>query len=133
MLNLSFVVCEGGVAKIFMAIGYALVVVKVAIPIVLLVMGAMDFMKAIFGADPKSFSTSIITLVQRVIAGVIIFFIPSIMYIIIDIISDASNNKDFVSNGGFTVCNECMFHPTKCCSQTVDGHGACEVGKNGNN
>ena len=129
MLNLGFVVCEGGVAKIFMAIGYALVVVKVAIPIVLLVMGAMDFMKAIFGADPKSFSTSIKTLIQRIIAGVIIFFIPSVMYII----SDVSSNKDFVSGGGFSVCNECMFHPTKCCSQSVNGHGACEVTKDDNN
>ena len=60
-------------------LGSAIFIFKVAIPIVIIVFGMMDFGKAVVAEKDEEIKKNAIKLGRRAIAGVIIFFIPSII------------------------------------------------------
>ena len=70
-------------------------VVKVLIPVILLVLGSIDFVKAIFAQDESGIKKAQSVFIKRLIIAVVIFLIPSIFGIILDI---ASKNWDFIQN-----------------------------------
>ncbi|MBR1414165.1 MAG: hypothetical protein IJ574_05825 [Bacilli bacterium] len=114
--------CEGGVLKVFRATGYILLIIKIIIPIVLLVMGIVDLFQAIFGTDPKALNTSIHAFIQRIIAGVIVFFVPTFLHIVLWLLSEAgtADGNKFVGEN-FPVCNECLYRPSGTdCNSHVD-------------
>ena len=119
-LLFSAIVCEGGVLKVFKVTGILLFFIKILVPIVLLVMGIIDLFQAIFGTDPKALNTSIHAFLQRIIAGVIIFFVPTLLKVVLTFVV---GGYDFVNqNGdeGFSRCNTCLFEPSNC---TIDAKG----------
>ena len=56
-----------------------LTVVKIVVPIILLVMGSLDFARAIFSANEDEIKKSQSKFIRRLIVGVIIFLAPSIL------------------------------------------------------
>ena len=79
-LTQGFNICEkSGIVKSFQIIGYCLFIVKIVVPVILIIMGTLDLGKAFISSDDKAIKTSINILVKRAIAGVVIFFIPTII------------------------------------------------------
>ena len=66
-------------ANIWRLVGYFLMVFKIAIPIILIVLGMIDLGKAVISSDDKAISKSIKSLAMRVVAAVCIFFVPTII------------------------------------------------------
>ena len=67
--------------------------VRIAVPIILIVLGSIDFASAVLSDDPKSLSKAGGRFVKRCIVAIAIFFVPSIiMYLLsfIDKIADVS-------------------------------------------
>ena len=60
-------------------------IVKVLIPIILIIMGSIDFVQAIFAQDDGAIKKSQSKFIRRLIIAVIIFLIPSILSAILDI------------------------------------------------
>ncbi len=56
-----------------------LTVVKIVVPIILIVMGSLDFARAIFSANEDEIKKSQSKFIRRLIVGVIIFLAPSIL------------------------------------------------------
>ena len=90
---------EVAVLKIFKLVGYIIIIAKIAIPLILIVLGALDLYKGVIGKDEKDLFAALKTFVLRIFAGVVVFFIPTIIDVAFDVIFE---------NSGGTVSNKCV-------------------------
>lgn len=106
----TFDFCEEvGVLKTFRLVGYAFTIIKILIPLLLIIFGAVDMAKAVVAGDEKAIKTSSTMLMTRAIAGVIIFFIPTIVDAATSLLADwADREKEFKN------CDTCLFNTDKC-------------------
>lgn len=84
---------------------------KIIIPILLIVWGSVDLGKAVVAQDEKEIKTASQTLVKRAIAGIIIFFIPTIVGLVFGLIGDF---QDTELGNEYNTCAECIKNPDKC-------------------
>lgn len=107
--NVTF--CSSGVKKSFQVIGYIIYIAKIIIPLLLIILGSIDFAKAVISTSDKANSEAISALVRRIIIAVIIFLIPTILDFLLGLIDGA---KDAASNSDFTSCMKCLTNPKNC-------------------
>ena len=67
----------GRTAPIWQFVGYFLVALKIVIPLIIIVLGVIDFATAVVSSDDKAISSATKGLFKRLIVGVVIFFIPT--------------------------------------------------------
>lgn len=96
-------------AGILQFVGYALTIIKIAIPLIIIAYGILDFGKAVTASKDDEIKTSAKRLLWRAIAGVVIFFIPSIVLWLFGTISQYTTGKD-----GFGNCETCILNPKSC-------------------
>ncbi len=101
---------EGKVLLVFQVLGYILFVAKIVIPLLLIIMGSIDFAKAIIDSDEKAIKDAVVKFIKRFIAGVIIFFLPTIFNFIFSLVDGAVDNQK-----NFTGCTNCIFDPLGDC------------------
>lgn len=97
--------CKGS-AGLLQFVGYIITIVKIAIPILIIAFGLLDFGKAVVGSKDELIKKSAISLLRRVVAGIVIFFLPTLVLTIFDTIDDYKNN-----GSSFTNCKACLLHP----------------------
>ncbi len=68
--------------------------IKIMIPLLLIGLGILDFAKAVFGGSEDNMKKSAVKFGKRVLIGIVIFFIPSILNIILDIANKIWGNID---------------------------------------
>lgn len=107
----------GEAAGILQLIGWILTIFKIAIPILVIAFGIFDFGKAVTAADDKEIKKSVKSLMWRAIAGVVIFFIPTIVMWIFRAVSSYKTMEDSVS---FKNCETCVLRPWACDTSTVE-------------
>ena len=93
--------------RTFKGAGYILYALKIIIPILLIILGSIDIFQAVISQDEKQLSKSIMKLVQRVIAGVIIFFIPTIINYVFDMVDTNATSR-------YQGCYECLLDYHNC-------------------
>ena len=59
--------------------------VKILVPLILLVLGSLDFAKAIFAQDDAAMNKAQKTFIKRLIIAVVIFVIPGLLKVILNI------------------------------------------------
>jgi len=106
ILNYENICSENSVKKVFKIIGIVFLILKILIPFILIVLGMVDLCKAIIDNDEKSLSKSLSTFVKRIIAGIIIFFVPTIILALFNLTELNSSIK-----GKFDGCKNCIFYP----------------------
>ena len=99
--------CEGSVQGVFTTIGWVFFIAKILIPIVLIIFGSIDFGKAMLSNKDDEIKKSAKSLVMRAVAGVIIFFVPTLLNFVVELIGG-----DDLYNGTFATCTHCMLEPT---------------------
>jgi len=67
-------------------------IVKIAIPVLLIVLGLMDFVKAIIASDDQKMKKAQKDFITRLIIGAVIFFIPSVLEFLLSLIGIESCN-----------------------------------------
>lgn len=92
---------------IFYTIGMFLLVFKIVIPILLIIWGMIDLGKAVISSDEKAVSKATKSLLNRFIAGVCIFFIPTLVSIIFKMVGSFGEVKD-----QYDICAACISNPT---------------------
>lgn len=85
-------------------LGRILKVVFIAIPIILIIMGSLDFTKAVMAGKDDEIKKSQSMFVKRIIAAVILFLVPFIVGFVMDVLNFNINNK----------CVDCVLNPTGC-------------------
>ncbi len=99
-------------AAIWQIIGWVLWVFKIAIPIVIIVFGMIDLGKAVVASKDDEIKKSVKSLVMRAIAGIIIFFIPTLVGAIFSLVSEFKDDPAYTAE--YKVCRTCIVHPGDC-------------------
>lgn len=113
---LAFDICDqSGILKALQIIGFALTIIKVVVPILLVIMGTFELGKAVIANDDKAIKTAVNSLIKKAIAGVVIFFLPTIIAVVASLVDELGDlNK-------FTKCTNCLTNPSDCKLGDSDG------------
>ena len=63
--------------------GYVLFAIKIIVPLIIIVLGIIDFAKASLSSDDKAVSKAAASLLNRFIIGVAVFFVPTVVSIVL--------------------------------------------------
>lgn len=99
-----------GTASIWQLVGRILTIFKIVIPILILIFGMIDLGKSVVASKPEEISKSAKALLFRIIAGIIIFFIPTLVGFIFTIVD--SFNSDVKAD--YDICATCITSPGSC-------------------
>lgn len=80
-------------------------IVKLLVPIILIIMGMIDFTKAMMASDENKMKDSQKKFINRLIAGVIIFLIMAVVQFVFKQIDTTTDYKN-----GFTNCINCILN-----------------------
>lgn len=92
--------------RLFGFIGYLLTFIQIAVPIILILMGTFDFVRALVSQKDDEIKKSQSRFIKRIIIGVVIFFIPLIIKFITGMVAGDDFSK--------SPCLSCLSNPTKC-------------------
>ena len=87
-------------------LGFFVILVKVLVPMIIIIWGILDFAKVVTQGTTDSLKKEAITFGIRVLLGIFIFFVPSI-------ISAAFDAFMYFKSAGqeYNKCAQCIFHP----------------------
>lgn len=103
-------VCRNTNLKVVLKyIGWLLSAARLIIPIILIVLGVLDFIKAVTSQKPEELTKAMKTLLMRGIAGVVIFFVPVLVHFVFTLVDDWSQYKT-----AYSECTVCLTNPSKC-------------------
>lgn len=93
--------------EIWVFLGNLLNVFKIVIPILILAFGAIDFGKAVVASKDDEIKKALKSLLFRILAGAVIFFIPVIIKFAFSLVDSFSGDieKDY------NVCVSCLTSP----------------------
>ena len=97
-------------AKVWQIVGYAIMIIKIIVPLVLIILGMIDFFKAIMDSDAKAISKTAASLLKKFIIAIVIFFIPTIINVFFNFIGGFSEVQDDYLN-----CVDCLTSPNDKC------------------
>lgn len=93
-------VCDG-LAPVLRVVGIALKIIQYAVPILLIVIGGLDFAKATIGKDEKEIKEAQNKFIKRAIVAGVTFLIIPIVNVLMTI----------VSGEGYKDCMDCVTEP----------------------
>ena len=99
-------------------VGYVLWIFKVAIPVIIVIMGIMDLGKAVTASKDDEIKKAMKQLMIRLVAGLLIFFIPTLIMFVFRLITDFN---DVVDETQFEICEACILRPNsnKCATDEI--------------
>ena len=96
-------------APIWQIIGWVLWVFKIVIPIIIIVFGMIDLGKAVVASKDDEIKKSVKSLVMRAIAGVIIFFIPTLVGAVFSLVAEFGEEA---YKAEYNICKNCITDPS---------------------
>lgn len=99
---------ENSIKRVLKIFGFILLVAKIAVPLIIIGMGTFDLFKSVVDKDEKSFGKQIKQLIIRIVAGLIVFFIPNI----INAAFSLSDRFGIIEDDKYATCRSCVLDPT---------------------
>ncbi|MBQ7140728.1 MAG: hypothetical protein IJO32_04425 [Bacilli bacterium] len=101
--------------KLFIFLGHIMNIIKITVPIIIILMGSIDLIKAIVYQNDDQIQITKKTFIKRLIYGVAVFFVISVVSFLIGLVGGDTNNRCFkcVADVNGEVCNK--EHLPKCC------------------
>lgn len=96
---------EDSTRRVLSLVGIILMIAKVLVPLIIILIGSIDLFKAVMSKDEKDLMKSIKSIGLRLLVGVFIFFVPTIVDVVIDLVRDGHNENQ---------CVECVLNPLNC-------------------
>jgi len=111
---------------IWQFIGYILTIFKIVIPLLIIIFGTISLGKAVVSSDDGEIKKAVKSLAFRIISGILIFFIPTLVGVIFLLIPGDTEIK-----ADRAICVSCMTSPTnsKLC---VDSEISTSINPNNN-
>lgn len=97
-----------GTAKIWRLVGKILLVFKIVIPLLVIIFGMIDLGKAVVASKDDEIKKAAKSLGMRALAGVLIFFIPTIVAFVFNMVDSFSEDTDYQT------CADCITKPNSC-------------------
>lgn len=86
-------------------IGVALLVIRIVVPILLILIGSIDLVKALIENDSKQIKNVVLSLITKVVISIIIFILPLLLLLILKLTNKYSDVELYYT---------CLLSPTKC-------------------
>ena len=102
-----------GVRNAMRIIGYVIFVVKILAPLMIIIFGMIDFGKAVTSNDEAALSKATAGLIRRIIAGVAIFFIPTLLLALLNILGEGEDSIENTQST-FKSCTKCVLDVSQC-------------------
>ncbi len=112
-LNYSSLCANEGIKNAAEIVGYVVLLIKWLVPIILIVFGMIDFGKAVISSDEKALSKATSSLIKRIIAGVVVFFVPTLVMAIVNFIGFTKGIED---SSDFATCTKCVMDVLNNCN-----------------
>jgi hypothetical protein len=84
----------GGLLPVIRIIKNVFNLIKILVPIILILMGAIDLMKAVMASDDKEIKAATSKLIKRAIAAVAVFLAVFLVDIIMGLVGDSGAEDD---------------------------------------
>ncbi len=107
MAKTSFCASTG---NIWQFIGYFIFWFKIIIPLIIIILGVIDLGKAVVAQKDDEIKKATTSIVKRIIIGIVIFFIPTLIYMFFGLVGIGNNAQDR-NDQGFKECYECLLQP----------------------
>lgn len=101
---------DEGVKRVMYMAYIVITACKIIVPIILVVMGTIDIARAVIAQDDGALKKQAMTFAKRCIAGVLVFFVPSITLAIFNLVDGFSETKSKYEN-----CVTCILDNTGNC------------------
>ena len=109
-LNYDKICSIDGVRKAMKILGYVVLLAKWIAPLIIIVLGVIDFTRAVASDDEKATSKAMSALIRRLLAGIIIFFIPNLILGLLNVIEITGG----METGEFYACTKCLVKVKEC-------------------
>ena len=96
---------EEETVKVMLIANTFITIFKIAVPLIIIVVGTIKFVNAIMASDDKSLMKNIKNLGIRIFVGLLVFFIPTILDAILSMTNYYSET---------TACTKCLFDRDAC-------------------
>ncbi|MDD4706042.1 MAG: hypothetical protein PHS24_02355 [Bacilli bacterium] len=100
---------EVDVLKALKFIGFIIFFLKMLIPLIIVVMATFDYYKAVIADKDDALVKQTKVLIRRILIGILIFFIPTIVELGLMLVSGWSNIEP-----NYTKCANCLLNPMSC-------------------
>ena len=90
-------------ASVWKVLGYLVLIIKIVIPLLLIIFGMIDLGKAVISSDDKAIKTSVSTLIKRFIAAIAIFFVPTLVSAVFNMIGITAEDTN-----DYNICVQCV-------------------------
>lgn len=100
---------EVDVLKTLKFLGFILFFLKLLIPFIIIIMGTFDYYKAMIEDEDEALSKQTKVLIRRILIGIIIFFIPSLVKLSLTFVSGWSEVEP-----EYLECTKCLLDPMSC-------------------
>ena len=100
---------ESEVKTTVIIIGTFVQILKILVPIIIIGFGMVDYVKAVISSDDSALSKATSGLIRRIIAGIVVFFIPTLILTFINMTNIAGNTEST-----FEACTTCILDVSEC-------------------
>lgn len=107
---------DNNIRTVLKIAGYVLLIAKLVIPLLIIGYGVMDMYKTVIDKDEKSLQKQFKMLIIRVITGLVVFFIPSL----VNAVFKMSDRLDIVETEQYLTCASCVLDPLSDDCSTTD-------------
>ena len=94
------------IIKTLRLVSISVMIVRICVPIFIIVMGTMDIYNTISSGKTDDLKKNLTTLGKRMIIGLIVFFIPTIVRLVVNGLGGNDSN--------YQVCVNCIDNPKNC-------------------
>ena len=92
-------------AGLFSILGIFVTAIKIFIPLALIVFGMLDMGRAVTNGKEDEIKKSLMTFIRRAIAAVVVFFIPTIVGMLMQLVNNSLKTGDDVEDAcGYDKC-----------------------------
>lgn len=90
-------------------VGYIIMFIKLFVPLIIIGQGVFIFYNGVKAGKEDELKKCVQTLGKRILTGVIIMLLPTIIDVALSTVNDWTNYQ-----GEYETCTECLFHPNNC-------------------
>ncbi len=99
---------QPGVLRTMKIIGLVINVVKIALPVLIVGTAMFKFVNVIISGKEEDMKEAAMTVIKKVVAGMLIFIIPGVIHFVFTNVVNANNSSNF------TKCESCLNQPKSC-------------------
>lgn len=79
-------------------------VIKIAVPVILIIMGMLDLGKAVMAQKDDEIKKAQSTFIKRIIAAVLVFFVVAIVQLVFSVLASADKGNNNINDQTITSC-----------------------------